>query len=63
MIREIDLVEEEGGSVRGIELKYGSKIPKLPIDFSRDYPEAEFLVVSPNNFQSTLLASSQQKLL
>ena len=61
--REIDLVEEEGGSVRGIELKYGSKKPKLPIDFSREYPDAEFLVVNPDNFQSTILASSQQRLL
>ena len=61
--REIDLVEEEGNNVRGIELKYGVKKPKLPIDFSRAYPDAEFLVVNPDNFQSILLSSSQQKLL
>lgn len=60
--REIDLVEEEGTSVRGVELKYGTKAPKVPIDFSRDYPGAEFLVVNPSNFQSTILTSPQQQL-
>lgn len=61
--REIDLVEEEGTAVRGIELKYGTKKPKLPIDFSRAYPDASYSIVSPNNFSSTLMTSLQQKLL
>ncbi len=62
--REIDLIEQEGGEIRAIELKYGPKRQTIPIDFSRDYPEASFITVNPESLQATLLSSSfQQKLL
>ena len=58
--REIDLIEQESGEVRAIELKYGSKKPTVPIDFQRDYPQASFITVNPENLQSTLLSSTFQ---
>ena len=58
--REIDLIEQESGEVRAIELKYGFKKPTVPIDFQRDYPQASFITVNPENLQSTLLSSTFQ---
>lgn len=58
--REIDLIEQESGEVRAIELKYGSKKPTVPIDFQRDYPQASFITVNPESLQSTLLSSTFQ---
>ena len=58
--REIDLIEQESGEVCAIELKYGSKKPTVPIDFQRDYPQASFITVNPENLQSTLLSSTFQ---
>ena len=58
--REIDLIEQESGEVRAIELKYGSKKPTVPIDFQRDHPQASFITVNPENLQSTLLSSTFQ---
>ena len=58
--REIDLIEQESGEVRAIELKYGFKKPTVPIDFQRDYSQASFITVNPENLQSTLLSSTFQ---
>ncbi len=60
--REIDLIEEEANKVRAIELKYGDKQSKVPVDFTRDYPGASYSIVSPNNFINELLSSGQGKL-
>jgi predicted AAA+ superfamily ATPase len=61
--REIDLVEEEGSVLRAMEFKLGSKHPRIPVDFIRDYPSHEYIVVSPDNFGVELFSGSQQKLL
>lgn len=61
--REIDIIEEEGGVLRAFECKYSpKKQPKPPIDFTRNYPNASFSVISPNNFTESLLSGSQYKL-
>lgn len=52
--REIDLVEEEGPHLRAYEFKLGKKRPKLPIEFTRDYPNGNFIVVHPANFNEQL---------
>lgn len=61
--REVDIIEEEGGVLRAFECKYSpKKQPKPPIDFTRNYPNASFSVISPNNFTESLLSESQYKL-
>lgn len=61
--REVDIIEEEGGVLRAFECKYSpKKQPKPPIDFTRNYPNASFSVISPNNFTESLLSGSQYKL-
>ncbi len=53
--REIDLVEEEGQTLRAFEIKLGTKKrPHLPIEFSRDYPEHSYTTVNPLNFNQQL---------
>ena len=53
--REIDIIEEEAGDVRAFECKHGTKTPSVPIDFTRDYPEAIFETVSPRSFSTVFL--------
>ena len=54
--REIDIIEEEAGMLRAYECKLGAnKIVRIPLAFSRMYPEHTFEVVNPNNFSNTLL--------
>ena len=49
--REIDLIEEEGQSIRAIELKYNSnKKSIVPIDYRRQYPNSSYVTVNRNNF-------------
>lgn len=52
--REIDLVEEEAQSLRAYEFKLGKKYPKLPIEFSRDYPDHTYTTINPLNFNEQL---------
>lgn len=53
--QEVDIVEEEGRDVQAFECKYGSKTPVIPADFARDYPHADFSVVTPRSLTTTLL--------
>ena len=55
--REIDYIEEERSSVRAYEFKLGKKTPRLPIDFSRLYPDATYTIVRPTNFTGILFSS------
>jgi predicted AAA+ superfamily ATPase len=55
--REIDYIEEERSLIRSYEFKLGNKNPKLPIDFSRSYPDASYVIVRPKNFTDTLFSS------
>lgn len=60
--REVDIIEEEGGTLRAFECKFSiKKQPKPPVDFIRSYPDTYFSVVSPNNFTESLLSRSQHK--
>ena len=63
--REIDLVEEEGTAVRAMEFKLNDKKPRQPVDFRRNYPTSEYVVINPKNFGEKLFSSadSQQRLL
>ena len=52
--QEIDLIEDEQDVVRAFEIKYGKKEPKVPTEFTKLYPNSEYTVVNPSNFNDTL---------
>lgn len=47
---EIDLVEEEGGSLTGFEFKYNNKSAKIPTSWINAYPNSKFETINKNNF-------------
>lgn len=47
---EIDLVEEEGGKLKGFEFKYGKKQAKTPKSWVNTYPNSEFKSINKNNY-------------
>lgn len=59
--REIDLIEEEIGKIHAYELKLGKKSPRVPVEFTRAYPEASYKIIQPLNFTSILLDDSRPK--
>lgn len=52
---ELDYVEDTNGKLSGYEFKYGNKSVKVPATWQSTYPEADFTLVNPTNFQSFLL--------
>lgn len=55
--REIDIIEEENDTLRAYECKLNSKKSiKIPIAFTRAYPEHTFQVLNPDNFAEELLS-------
>jgi predicted AAA+ superfamily ATPase len=48
--KEIDLVEETSGKLRGYELKWKQQIVKPPSDWTRAYPESRFDVIHKDNY-------------
>ncbi len=56
--QEIDVVEERNGRLHGYELKYSPKKKvKPPKDWQAAYPESDFQVITPNNYQEFILSS------
>jgi predicted AAA+ superfamily ATPase len=50
--QEIDWVEDRGGKLYGYEFKWNPKRkPKAPGGWSKNYPEAEYEVISPENYR------------
>jgi predicted AAA+ superfamily ATPase len=47
---ELDLIEERGSMLTGIEIKQGNKYPKLPDTFKEAYPDAKYRVVNIDNW-------------
>lgn len=55
--REIDMIEEESDALRAYETKLGlKKTVRVPLAFSRMYPDYTFEVVNPDTFFDILLA-------
>ena len=52
---EIDYLEERGGSLRGMEIKWRSKRWRVPAAFQRAYPEAKVELVDRERFLATVL--------
>lgn len=48
--KEIDLVEERDGKLFGYEFKWGKKGLTPPKEWSKTYPESEFVIISPENY-------------
>ncbi|WP_300602710.1 ATP-binding protein [Niabella sp.] len=49
--QEIDLIEERAGSIAAYEMKWNAAA-KLPVAFSKAYPDAAFHTISRNNYES-----------
>lgn len=48
---EIDFIIQEGLTIRGIEVKYGSeKMPKSFVSFKKNYPEVNLQFITPKKF-------------
>ncbi len=56
--KEIDLIEEtEPGKLNAFEFKWGNKKPVVPADFVKGYPDANFNIVSRDNYFTEFLNS------
>jgi len=53
--QEIDLVEEREGKLFGYEFKYSPRKTKIPVAWKNAYDEAEYKVISPQNFEEFIL--------
>ena len=53
--QEIDLVEERDGKLFGFEFKYSIYKSRIPKAWAKAYPEAEFEVISKDNFINFLI--------
>lgn len=62
--QEIDLIEEADGQLKAIEIKWNPKKAnvKIPTSFSQTYPEADFQVITPQNFDQYLLNLTTKKM-
>ena len=52
---EVDFVEVLGKQINGLEIKYGSKIPKPSKTWLETYPQAKYSVINRENFLDFLL--------
>ncbi len=54
--QEIDIVEERDGRLYGYECKWSPKKKvKVPKSWQNAYPESEFQVITPENYQDFIL--------
>lgn len=53
---EIDLLEEENGEMRSYEIKWNpkKKSTRIPLQFAKNYPDAKFEVITPDNVERIL---------
>lgn len=58
---ELDIVEERDGQLIGYECKWGKAKPRPPQTFLESYPNAQFAVISPENFVDYLALTPQPK--
>ncbi|SHI47749.1 hypothetical protein SAMN05444280_102212 [Tangfeifania diversioriginum] len=53
--QEIDLIEERGGNLFAYEFKWLKRNAKIPVAWKKNYPEAEFQVISSDNYYEWLV--------
>lgn len=57
--KEIDLIEEKGGRLRGFEFKWSpTRKAKAPKEWLETYPNASWEVISPENFAEVLVGEA-----
>lgn len=55
---EIDFIEEVDGQLRAYEFKWNAKrTVKIPVSFSKNYPEATFTVITRENYHDFLMGN------
>ena len=60
--QEIDYLEESDGRLHAFEIKWNPKSKaKLTKTFANAYPEADFLVVTPDNIAEFLISKDSDK--
>lgn len=52
--QEIDLIEEQNGTISAFEMKWNEKQARCPQAFINQYPEASFQIINKNNFSQFL---------
>jgi len=52
---ELDYVEQGGGQLSGVEIKWGDKIVKAPKSWLENYLEADFKTINTKNYQDFVL--------
>jgi len=52
---ELDYVEQGGGQLSGVEIKWGDKIVKAPKSWLENYSEADFKTINTKNYQDFVL--------
>ncbi len=50
--QEIDLIEDRGGELAGYEFKWKSRPGKVPVAFSRAYPDAKVEMITKENYKT-----------
>jgi len=48
--QEVDLLEVKDGNINAYEFKWGVKSTKIPVAFSKAYPDAQFSVINRENY-------------
>lgn len=56
---EVDLIEKRDGEIKAYEFKFSSKKDvKVPLEFSKAYPNVSFNVITPENYDTLLLSKA-----
>ncbi len=48
--QEIDLIEGSGQKLTAVDFKWGNQEKRIPGYFSKNYPNAEFMVINRTNY-------------
>jgi len=60
--QEIDYIEERGNSLLAVEIKSRAGRGRIPVTFTRAYPEAETMLLSPDNWRDLVYAATDDRL-
>jgi predicted AAA+ superfamily ATPase len=56
--KEVDLIEVSENGLAAYEFKWGDKIPKVPLTFANNYPNATFSVINKINYLDFILSEN-----
>ncbi|MEI6766669.1 MAG: ATP-binding protein [Bacteroidota bacterium] len=59
--QEIDLIEVSGDEIHAFECNWGKGTSKIPIAFSKGYPDVPFQVINRDNYLDFILSADIQK--